>query len=912
MIVTMQRLAFLGLFAIACTYRPPSFTVSHSEKRGRLDHNGLRFVVMPDPGARLAEVAMRYDVGAEDDPDGKAGLAHLVEHLMFILRPPGEAKNPVVWYLDQLSTRWNAYTTYESTHYMALGSQARLDALLQIEALRLRDGCKSITQPEFEREREVVRNEVRQRTGTPEGQIERLLAARVYPRAHPYARTVGGDDAQIAALTLADACDFIAKYYVPERATLIVAGRIEVDPTLEMIQKWFGGLEKRAPGSHPSIKMVAPDPKRVEIPLDIERPIVAISWPLPARRGITDELVAVDVSSRLAEVVRSSQLYEFGLRITTIELGGRAAPAVTLLIELTGMDKLDQALDFTWKAARTHRSLSIGMVELPAQFKSRVKAAFMVDLEPLEERANKVADLIQFTPDFDFLGAQPYVFHTLDAIEAVDIEQIFDKAKTVLDPDHAVVTVFKPSRDGIKGDARASFTFADVSHELDKSDVDPSDATRKLELPVEHYALSGATRFELANGLHVVLLPVESSLPIVTASILFDTGEVTAGNPLLPVALTRFAMLDPVARRKIGRAGLRVGCRSSADQTLCSTSAMGIYLPEMIQALERRFKMTDYEPRELERWQRELAASAGRRQQIARDEFEQQALAAIFGHDHPYTRTGVKRAGTENAIDRDSLLRLRDDHFNASNATVVIAGTFDRKYAESLVRDAFDNWSRGTPIAAPPPTPGAKQRTYVGVVRDEGPQLEVEIEYPSPPGIGGQQAARLVIAEMLSIEAKTIRQQLGATYGFSARREERRGPSRYVVRGSIDAPRAGEALQALRTRIEALRRGEDFETTFVRARRKVAQDLLDESAASSDLATRLATIAGYGLPDDYYDKLIKQVAALTPTQTKALIAKELAADGEAVIATADRATLVAAFQAAGITDYKIVEPTYHH
>src|SRR6185312_8063809 len=234
----MFRLAFLGCLVLACTYRPPSFKVSHAEKRGRLDHNGMRFVIMPDPGARLAEVAMRYDVGAEDDPDGKAGLAHLVEHLMFILRPPGEASNPVVWYLDQLSTRWNAYTTYESTHYMALASEARLDALLQIESLRLRDGCKSISQAEFERERDVVRNEIRQRSGTPEGQIERLLAARVYPHGHHYARTVGGDDAQISALTLADACDFIATYYVPERATLIVAGRVEVEPTLAMIQKW--------------------------------------------------------------------------------------------------------------------------------------------------------------------------------------------------------------------------------------------------------------------------------------------------------------------------------------------------------------------------------------------------------------------------------------------------------------------------------------------------------------------------------------------------------------------------------------------------------------------------------------------------------------------------------------------------
>jgi len=165
---------------------------------------------------------------------------------------------------------------------------------------------------------------------------------------------------------------------------------------------------------------------------------------------------------------------------------------------------------------------------------------------------------------------------------------------------------------------------------------------------------------------------------------------------------------------------------------------------------------------------------------------------------------------------------------------------------------------------------------------------------------------------MLSIEAKAIREQLGATYGFSARRDDRRGPSRYVIRGSIDAPRAGEALKALRTWIEALRNGDDFDATFVRARRKVAQNLLDESSASFDLAMRLATIAAYNLPDDYYEKLIRQVAALTPAQTKALIASELAAKGEVVVATADRPTLVAAFEAAGITDYKIVEPAAPH
>src|SRR5215813_4311308 len=110
-----------GVVAIllGCSTAAPTFVFKqHGEIRGRLQKNGLRFVVMPDPTTPLAEVDVRYEVGSREDPPGKAGLAHLVEHLMFQQRPEGPETKPLMQVLQQVTLNMNAYTESDKTHYM--------------------------------------------------------------------------------------------------------------------------------------------------------------------------------------------------------------------------------------------------------------------------------------------------------------------------------------------------------------------------------------------------------------------------------------------------------------------------------------------------------------------------------------------------------------------------------------------------------------------------------------------------------------------------------------------------------------------------------------------------------------------------------------------------------------------------
>ena len=239
--------ALVAACVLSCNPTNPKFAFNQPEQRGRLEKNGLRFVILPDPTTQLVEVDVRYEVGSREDPPGKAGLAHLVEHLMFQQKPDGPTTKPLFHFLLQASVFVNAYTNWDTTHYMTNARAEQLDSLLKIEAMRMHYLCETITEEEFTRERDVVRNEIRGGNRTPEGLILPLTLAAIYPKGHAYEQPIGGNDEQISTCSLKDACEFMQKYYVPERATVIVAGGITIDDTVASIQKWFAAVDKRAP-----------------------------------------------------------------------------------------------------------------------------------------------------------------------------------------------------------------------------------------------------------------------------------------------------------------------------------------------------------------------------------------------------------------------------------------------------------------------------------------------------------------------------------------------------------------------------------------------------------------------------------------------------------------------------------------
>ncbi|HEX3763820.1 MAG TPA: insulinase family protein [Kofleriaceae bacterium] len=901
----------LGLL-LSCAPPAPKIVFKHGETRGRLDKNGLRFVIMPDATTPLAEVDVRYEVGAREDPPGKAGLAHLVEHLTFQLRPDGPGTRPLIQMLQQVTLNMNAYTEADKTHYMLNARAELVDTLIKVEAMRMYYGCQTITEDEFLREREVVRNEIRGHNRSAEGLIPQLTLASIYPEGHAYARMVGGDDEQIAKLTLRDACEFIARYYVPERATVIVAGGVDSDATARSVEKWFRAIDRRAPAPRHAVEPFTVTTARRTVELDIERPWITVAWVLPDGRTAEGEAAEFGIWNAFFDAAYRSDEYECATEAFPAVLGGREAPVFMIALELTAMSKLDDCLGFVWKAARNAgHGWDGGTWTQLEEIKNRRKAAFVSSLEPLfgiGGRTDQVGDMVQFSRDVDFDSRDLYVFHELDKIGRFELEKVGSAVQRALDPNRARVTVFTPSKQGIKGDRRSAVSFQTREEAVEAPEVDPGEAQHPLEVPGSLDVLRGATRFQLGNGMRVALLPV-AAMPVVSAQLVFDAGEATTPDrPGLAHAAAELLALPPDATA-LRDTGVQLACDATSDHTICRAHGMSIYLEVVVKAFERLITIGGCRQLAVERWQRSIRATYALKRSRQQREFQRQQLAATFGPEHPYTRTGVTVARSIDALGRDALSAFRDQHYTAANATLVIAGNFDVKQAEAVVRDTFSGWRAGhkdTPVASPPYRRSGP--LYVGVIGDDDPQVDVAILYPSPPGMAGPQAARLVLTEMLNNQMGVVRTKLGATYHAYALRDTRLAASAYRLGSAIDAPRAGEAIRAMRDGLDALRHGTDFDVAFVQARRKVVQRLLGESTQSAELASRLGQIARFGLDASYDRTLLQQTAALSTAQVKELLARELDPAGEVVVALGDRAAVTKAFADAGIASPRLIEP----
>src|SRR5262245_59775612 len=128
-------LSMCAALALSCADTRAHYELKLPDLRATLP-NGLRVMVLPDDTTQLVAVAVRYEAGSNDDPKGKEGLAHLVEHLMFQLRPGGPDQAPMMAALRQLTVYVNARTEWDLTQYDALATRDNLESLLALEAAR--------------------------------------------------------------------------------------------------------------------------------------------------------------------------------------------------------------------------------------------------------------------------------------------------------------------------------------------------------------------------------------------------------------------------------------------------------------------------------------------------------------------------------------------------------------------------------------------------------------------------------------------------------------------------------------------------------------------------------------------------------------------------------------------------------
>ncbi|HSA52989.1 MAG TPA: pitrilysin family protein [Yinghuangia sp.] len=204
--------------------------------------NGLRVVLSEDHVDPVAAVCLWYDVGSRHEKPGRTGLAHLFEHLMF----QGSANvhgNQHFEFVQSAGGSLNGTTSFERTNYFETMPAHQLELALWLEADRMGGLLEALTQESLDNQRDVVKNERRQRyDNVPYGTAWERLVAMAFPVGHPYHHMPIGSMEHLDATTLADCQEFFRTYYAPNNAVLSVVGDIDPEQTLAWIEKYFGTI----------------------------------------------------------------------------------------------------------------------------------------------------------------------------------------------------------------------------------------------------------------------------------------------------------------------------------------------------------------------------------------------------------------------------------------------------------------------------------------------------------------------------------------------------------------------------------------------------------------------------------------------------------------------------------------------
>jgi zinc protease len=237
--------------------------------------NGLRVLVVPDPDTPVVGVAVHVDVGFRSEPEGRTGFAHLFEHLMF---QGSESLEKLAHFRHVQGSGgvFNGSTHQDYTDYFEVLPAAALERALFLEADRLR--APKLTEESLRNQVDVVKEEIRLNVlNRPYGGFPWIWLPPVLYDTFPNAHNGYGDFSELEQASLDDAAAFFESYYAPGNAQVTVAGYLDIDTTLALVEKHFGDIPARPTPSRPSFAEPAPTAERRATVPDAHAPLPALA-----------------------------------------------------------------------------------------------------------------------------------------------------------------------------------------------------------------------------------------------------------------------------------------------------------------------------------------------------------------------------------------------------------------------------------------------------------------------------------------------------------------------------------------------------------------------------------------------------------------------------------------------------------
>jgi zinc protease len=316
--VKFKQTVYLGRAAILfCAFAvsllaPEAFAAEQAGAKiadFKLD-NGMQLVVIPDHRAPVITHMIWYKVGAADETAGKSGLAHFLEHLMF----KGTEKNPAGKFstvVARIGGQENAFTSNDYTGYYQRVPADQLKTVMEFEADRMTGLV--LTDAVVLPERDVILEERNQRMeNNPRARLGEQMDAALFLN-HPYGRPIIGWRHEMEELSREDAIAFYKRFYGPNDAVVVIAGDIEPDAALKLVQETYGQVKPQAniqarkrPQEPPQVSprsLTLADPR-------VEQPAVQRTYLVPSfATGKPGQSEALEVLGHVLGTGSNSRIY---------------------------------------------------------------------------------------------------------------------------------------------------------------------------------------------------------------------------------------------------------------------------------------------------------------------------------------------------------------------------------------------------------------------------------------------------------------------------------------------------------------------------------------------------------------------------------------------------------------------------
>lgn len=266
-------------FLIFLLVMPLTVFANASIQEFKLD-NGLKLIVQEDHRSPVVVSQIWYRAGSLDEVNGKTGVAHVLEHMMF----KGTKQVPSGQFSRLIAAaggKENAFTSTDYTCYFQQLEKSNLPLSFKLEADRMVN--LQLTEEEFAKEIKVVMEERRWRTDDkPQSQVNEAFQGIVY-RAHPYARPVIGFMNDLENMTVEDAREWYHNWYAPNNAALVVVGDVNAQEVYALAKKHFGHLKPKVlPARKPQVEPAQIGERRVVVKAPAKLPYLLMGYHVPA------------------------------------------------------------------------------------------------------------------------------------------------------------------------------------------------------------------------------------------------------------------------------------------------------------------------------------------------------------------------------------------------------------------------------------------------------------------------------------------------------------------------------------------------------------------------------------------------------------------------------------------------------